>query len=826
MRRYLLLIFSLLCTGNLFAQQYLLSGRITDERNNIIAFTSVYIRNSTYGTTANEYGRYQLKLAPGDYNIIYRFVGYKEKTVRITITNRDEELNVQLQDEIFSLKEVTITGKRARDPGMDIMREVINKREYYLNEVKAYSCAVYIKGVQKLLKAPKKLIGREVRRVLDLDSNGRGILYQSESLSEYNFERPDKVREITISSKVAGQNTAFSYNKASDLQLNLYENLFRVNGLSNLAFVTPAADNAFTFYNFKLEGSTIVNGKTIDKIKVIPRSKYNQAFQGNIYIIHDDWRIYSADLMLTGDNNNINLVDTLKISQQYVPVKDDVWMPVSTQFDFSGNVLGFMFSGYFTSVYNNYKLDRVFEPGFFNGEILRIDTAANKKDSAYWANARPIPLTAQETRDYVKKDSIFEIKNTVAYKDSVQRSDNKYNPLDHLIFTHDAHYWRSKRSVFVPPLHRTVFYNTVEGWGIDFRPKFVKEYDDYKIFTITPAIHYGFASKLFSPSVAASYYHDPAKRGLFYANIGSDVLDLNDVGTRSLFFNTISTLIYENNYVKYYRSTFGSFGYQQELSNGILWNASLGYSKRRQLYNVSFNHIFDAKNRDYTSNNPLAPAGAPADDRSFLFPEHNALTFRTSFEFTFDQKYISRPTGKIYVPSKYPKLLLGYRKGINKLFGSDVNYDFVSVDAWQDDIPLGLYGHSAFKVTAGTFFNRKALYFMDYNHFLGNVGTTFDPTYVGSFHFLPFYEFSTDRAFLEAHFFHNFSGLLFNKIPFIRNLKLEEVVGVNYLNSNNRRNYYELYAGIKRLFLRVDYGISYAGNKKYIQGFRIYYGIR
>ncbi|MEO6150228.1 MAG: DUF5686 family protein, partial [Mucilaginibacter sp.] len=242
MRRALLLIFSLLCAGNLFAQQYLLSGRIADEKNNIIPFTSVYIRNSTYGTTANEYGRYQLKLAPGEYNIMYRFVGYKEKTVHITIINHDEELNVQMQDEIFNLQEVTVTGKRSQDPGMDIMREVIKKREYYLNEVNAYSCAVYIKGVQRLLRAPKKLLGKEVRSVLDLDSNGRGILYQSESLSQFNFERPNKIHEVTISSKVAGQNTAFSYNKASDLQLNLYENLFTVNGLSNLGFVTPAAD--------------------------------------------------------------------------------------------------------------------------------------------------------------------------------------------------------------------------------------------------------------------------------------------------------------------------------------------------------------------------------------------------------------------------------------------------------------------------------------------------------------------------------------------------------------------------------------------------------
>ncbi|RYY34520.1 MAG: carboxypeptidase-like regulatory domain-containing protein, partial [Sphingobacteriaceae bacterium] len=690
MRRYLLLVFSVLCTITAFAQQqHLLSGRITDANNQPVPFTSVYIRNSTYGTSANESGRYQFKLSPGEYNIIYRFVGYKEKTLHVTITDHDEVLNVQLQDEVFNLRQVTVTGKRTDTPGMDIMREVIKKREFYLNEVKGYTAAVYIKGVQKLLKAPKQLMGREVSKVLDLDSAGRGILYQSESLSEFSFERPNKIKEVTIASKVAGQNTTFSYNKASDLQLNLYENLFMIKGLSSRAFVTPTADNAFTHYRFVLEGTFVANGKTIDKIKVIPRRKYSQAFQGNIYIVHDDWRIYGADLLLTGKTNAINLIDTLQISQQYVPVKDDIWMPVSVHFNFGGNVFGFKFAGYYIGVYNNYKLNPQFEPSFFNGEILKVDTASNKKDSTYWAATRPIPLTPQEARDYVKKDSVFETQNTDTYKDSVQRIGNKFNPLSYLVFEHDETYWRTKQSLLIPPLYKSIFYNTVEGYGIDFRPRFIKSYENFNQVDITPAIHYGFASKMLSLNVKASVTYDPLNAGKIYTSFGTDVLDLNDVGTRSLLFNTISSLIYENNRVKYYRSKFGLLGYQRELTNGLLWNVNLSYSNRRQLYNVSFNHIRDVKNKEYTSNNPLAPETAPADDKSFLFPEHNALTLVTSFTYNFNQQYLSRPTGKVYVPSKYPTLQVNYRKGINNVFGSDVNYDFASLDVWQDNIPMG-----------------------------------------------------------------------------------------------------------------------------------------
>ena len=217
---------------------------------------------------------------------------------------------------------------------------------------------------------------------------------------------------------------------------------------------------------------------------------------------------------------------------------------------------------------------------------------------------------------------------------------------------------------------------------------------------------------------------------------------------------------------------------------------------------------------------------APANDHSVLFPENDALTFYTSFRFTFDQQYITRPTGKIDLPSKYPIVTVAYRQGINDVLNSSVKYNFVSATVAQSYIPIGVIGYSAFQVTAGDFLHRNSLYFMDWNHFLGNEGTTFDPTYVGSFHFLPFYTFSTDNAFLEAHYQHNFSGSLLKGIPFMRDLKLDEIIGANYLDEKGHSNYSEFYVGLQRLIFRVDYGMAYEGTHKIVQGIKIFYGIR
>ncbi|HEY9194654.1 MAG TPA: DUF5686 family protein [Mucilaginibacter sp.] len=826
MKKYLFLPIAILCALNLQAQQYLLSGKITNQKNEVIPFTAVYIRNSTYGTTANENGIYQFKLDPGTYNLVYRFVGFDEKTIRVTITDHNETLDVTMNDEVFGTGRVASVYRKNRDAADTIMKQVIKKRRYYLDEATSYSCAVYIKGVQKLLSAPKKLLSKEVIRTLDLDSNGRGILYQQESLSNYNFQRPDKVREVTIANRMAGVNTAFSYNKASDLAVNFYKNVFTIDGLSTRGFVSPLSADARLFYRYKLLGTSVDNGRVIDKIQVIPKRAHGQYFQGNIYIVEGDWRLYSADLYLTNQMSGLNLIDTLNISQQHIAITDSIWMPASVQYHFKGTVLGFKFGGYYQAIYNNYKINPVFPKDFFTGEVLKIDTVANSVSQDYWENARPVPLTPAEASDYHKKDSIAALQKTGSYLDSIQHTKNRINYLGYLIFGYHASNRAETDSLYIYPFIQTFYYNTVEGFGINAKVRYTKKLDDFRSWSITPALRYGFGNKTFSANVYAEYKNDPFHNAKFFTGFGSDVLDLNNVGTRSLYFNTLSTLLSENNYVKYYRSRYGLFGYQREVSNGILLSGSLSYASRNQLYNTSFGHIKNIKDREYTSNNPLAAPGTPADDHSFLFPENQALALSTSATFTFDQEYVTRPTGKFNMPSRYPTLTLNYRKGFHGLFGSDVNYDFVSADVSQYKIRVGLTGFSSFKLIAGGFFNDKTLYYMDYNHFLGNQGLTFDPTYVGSFHFLPFYTYSTNGAFFEAHYQHNFAGSIFNKIPFLRKLKLEEIVGANYLTTKSNRNYREFYAGIQRLIFRVDYGISYAGDHKYIQGFRIFYGIR
>ncbi|WP_113654242.1 DUF5686 and carboxypeptidase regulatory-like domain-containing protein [Pedobacter namyangjuensis] len=812
---YLLLMLSLAIFNSSVAQQFQVSGKITETSKEPVAFASVYVKNTNKGTSANAEGLYTLNLDKGTYTLMYKAIGFKTIERQVTV-NSNLIADQVLPSESYTLNNVVITSN-AEDPAYNIIRQAIAKRKIHLNEVKEYSTNVYIKGSQKLVGAPKKFFGRDIQKTLDLDTNRKGILYLSESRSVFSFRRPNDVHEEMISSKVSGRNNAFSFNKASDLIINFYDNLlFENSGLSSRSFVSPIADNALFYYRYKLIGQTDENGATINKIEVIPRRKNDPVFRGTIYIADESWRIVGTDLYLT-EEAGINFIDTLNVSQQFEKF-ENVYMPTTTKFQFNGDVMKFKFEGYYVGIYSDYNLKPNFPKGHFTAEILKITKSVNKKDSLYWMNARPIPLSDEEKLDYHRKDSIALRKTSKHYLDSLEKVNNDFS-LSKIIFTgYSINNRYDNKYLSFDPILRSVFYNTVEGLAMKYGITYRKNLEDRKYFSIRPEVRYGFSNHIFTGNLYANYFYDPLKRASVSASFGTEISDLNRYGSMSLLSNSINTLIFERNLSKFYKKEFANITTTRELADGLQAAVAVDYAKNSTLQNTSNYSFRDLKDEEFTSNNPFTPTVETP-----LFPTHRSFNVSASLTYTIGQTYITRPDGKFYQESKYPRFQLMYRKGIKNIFNSDVDYDLLSFEIYQERISAGLFGYTSFVVGAGKFLNNKAVYYPDSKHFRGNNSTIFPPN-LRKFRFLDFYQYSTDEHYGEAHIEHNFAGFFLNKVPLLRKLKLEEIVGFNYLTQPDKKNYKELYFGVERLGFGVSYGYSFDGGRKVDQGFRITYG--
>lgn len=814
MRPVYIILFTLFFALHASAQVYTITGTITDQEGKPVAFASIYEKNTTKGTSANTDGEYEFKLETGHHELVFKAIGYQQVN-RTVVLDSAQTIDVKMVAESYQLKEVVVRGD-GEDPAYEIIRSAIRKRKTYLTEVDSYSADVYIKGIQKLVDAPEKFLGRDVSKVLELDSNKlNGILYLSESESKFNFQKPDRIREVMVSSRISGRNNAFSFNKASDLIVNFYENLLRWNGLSNRGFVSPVADNALFYYRYKLLGTTVENGMMINKIQVIPRRESDPVFRGNLYIQENSWRIHNAKLYLT-KRSGINFIDTLNISQQFFPV-EKIWMPSAVNFSFNGNVLGFKFDGYFTGVYRNYNINPNFNDQFFTGEILRIDTGVNKKNADYWQKNRPVPLTEEEQVDYRRKDSIALRKESKPYLDSLEKANNKVKAVSLFITGYRYNNRFYKRSIAFDGILPSLFFNTVEGFGFKYGVTFRKDYEYRRTFSLRPEVRYGFVRKNLNASLTANYFYDPIKRANINVSVGSDIVDLNNLGSIPALGNSVNSLLFELNRKKFYLKQFATLSGTRELAKGLMVDADIEYAQRKGLQNVSNFTLFNTDS-SYYSNNPFT-----REAETELFPANRSLSLNINAVYTFNQQYITRPDGRFYEPSKYPAIRAVYRKGIKSLFGSDVDYDFISAEVFEDRINLGLLGYSSFSVSAGKFLNRKRLFYTDYKHFRGNQGRTFNPA-LRNFHFLDYYLNSTNRQYVEAHGEHNFSGFLFNKVPLLRRAKLEEIIGVSYLTNSNIKQYAEFYFGIQRFIFRVDYAISLNKGNVIHQGIKFYYG--
>lgn len=181
-----------------------ISGRVSSISGEALAFASIYVQNTSIGTSSNIEGDYELSLAPGTYQLVFQYIGYQQKVLEISVDQSPQQLDVQLKEESVTLSEVVVRAD-AEDPAYPIIRKAIAKRPYYKNLVNAYSCDAYIKGVQKLLDAPDKVLGQEIGDMGgSLDSNRQGIVYLSESEAQLFYQRPNQKKEVMISSKVSG----------------------------------------------------------------------------------------------------------------------------------------------------------------------------------------------------------------------------------------------------------------------------------------------------------------------------------------------------------------------------------------------------------------------------------------------------------------------------------------------------------------------------------------------------------------------------------------------------------------------------------------------
>ncbi|HNV27820.1 MAG TPA: DUF5686 family protein [Cyclobacteriaceae bacterium] len=841
-------------------------GIIKGEDAGPLAYASIFVKQTGTGSATDFEGRYEVQLAPGRYDVLFQYLGY-ESVVRVVDVGIDYlEINLTLKTQVVVLQNVVVRAGK-EDPAYTIMRKAIAKAKFHTQQIDAYSAKVYIKGKGQLTDYPWL-----AKKALEKEGITKDRVFISESVSEIKYTRPNKFEEKVIAVYTNGdtKNTSpNSYIFGSFYQPEIAET------------VSPLSPKSFSYYRFEYLGSFRDRTFEISKIKVTPRSRGDNVFEGLIYIVEDWWSIHSLDLTATKMGINFH------IKQLYNPIEDKAWLPVSQQFKVDGKVFGFEFEGQYLATMKDYKItlnpdlqlemtvidekvdkeeakkvEQKFskkgqqiqerlgegkevtrkelnqlikeyekeetkeqkEPDVISETKYSVDSLAYKKDSTFWAEIRPTPLTNEEKRGYQVNDSITEVQRKRDEGDTLRNSKKGkkgFQPWD--IFTGD-NYGIGKTADF--RIHSPYGgFNSVEGFNLIYRVSFYKRWvkkdslsKDKRPQTsrleISPIARYAFSREKLTGKLRVDYRFKNKRLTL---EGGRYIEQFNSDEPIHHLVNSFTSLFLGDSYMKLYERNFIDLNYNQRINDKYTFRTNWSWARRTELFNTSDYTFFKSNKDEYTPNEPvnleLANTG---------FSPNNAFTGEVSFDARPWQKYRIRNGHKSRVDGSSPLLTFNYRKGFSGIADSEVTFDQVEL-GFKHTMDIGIRGKLDLALRAGKFLTSNNMYFMDYKHFMGNLSpfVTTDP--VGSFRLLDYYKYSTADQYLSANVHYHFRKFLVTQFPLIRVTGITENIFVNYLATPTSKNYTEVgygIDGILRIF-RLEVAAAFTDGQYLNYGFRV-----
>jgi len=832
-------------------------GRITNAQGEAVPFANVYIQQLSTGTTSNIDGNYELKLPEGNWKVLFQYLGYQSQNIELTIGKTFQEINIRLITRSYQIPEIKVTAS-GEDPAWYIMRRAIAMAPYYQKQVSKYSCKVYLKGSGVFEKIPF-LLEKQLKKE-GLKENQPFVM---ETVSQIDFELPDKLKQRVLAMRSSGKE-----NNTSPMGMitnNLYD-------AEKYGMVSPVGKNALRVYNFLLAGVFEDQGRTINKILVIPKIKGNDVFSGYICIADLFWNIHSADL-----NLHIPMTD-VQVHQVYAEVNTNTWMPVSLDFDMNLSGFGFKMKYKYVASISEYKttlnpaLDHSFlekqknlqmeEQQIFDQVIAENKQAEQKKadqtkaqkqidalmqkpelknresvklnrlieaetqrnsppepleikssfqvsqkqvnnDSAYWKTLRPIPLTDSERISFAKKDLFLLVSSKPEYQDSVRDSKRKFK-IKQLFLgkTYDYSVDSIKRQerFSIPTLKdpTSLAFNSVDGLRIELPFSYYKADSTGRMLQITPRFAYAFAREKLDASLSFNRRLNGMTNKYIGASIGTTTEDFNMGSALSPMTNDFYTLWLEENYKRFYRRDFLQLTASQDLANGLNLNVIVDYSKNSPLSNHSSFSFINYKDREIQPNIPVNKTIEP-----WQLESHQTFASRVVLEYTPRLRYRIRNNTKVYADSKFPTYSFIYKGAFANIFGSEARFDLVRIGIRQK-ISFGIDDHFSYTVNAGKFLNKDRIYFDSFQHFnTQSTGFMFS-SFENSFRLLPFYQYSINSQFLEAHANWQIRRLILKQLPVIRNSSVSENLFVNYLSTPELKNYVETGYGIGNLFLLLN----------------------
>lgn len=827
------------------AQTHSASGVVIDSlTNKPMEYIAVYIEKTSTGCVTNYNGEFYLSDDSGKNVLVVSAFGYKTK--RITLKpGKNLNLKLMMQEESIRLESAVVKPKREKyrkkeNPAVELIRNVIaNKdknriesKEYFksnLHEKLTLSLEDYTPDFEK----KKKL--RFLKEHIDTSEiTGKPILTFSirEKLSDYYYRKSPKT-EKTVQKAVRHEGIDEELDRNGGLTSTLDQLFTGVdifdNEIAFIAnrFVSPISSTlATSYYKYYIMDTVKVDNIPCIDLAFVPFNSQSFGFTGRLYVTTDgNYSVKKVQLNFPS-SSNINWIDNLRIDQEFQLTEEGLW--ALKREDSYVNLTVFEGTqGIFAHQTRSFDKFVTGDPSLAKNPAYKIDgttkvlPGAKRQDEEYWKNNRIASLSHREEAITKVTEDLKKNTNITFWTRAIDAFVSEWIPTA-----------KSKEfSKFdLGPILSFLSWDYIEGWRVRAGGMTTANLNDR--WFANGYLAYGFKDQKVKGSVELTHsfnkkdYHKNEKPlnnlSLSYTY---DLFSSETIGEQ----HDIVTSFKSGNAVKYQYIQKIKMNYEKQWLNSLRSNIWL-------------------ENFSYTPATEFTPEGLPANGTLFyrLQGATNPTDFITNFKATeFGASLRWAPGEKVFnavsqrtnIDKDTPIFTLTHKIGTAGYAGGEWNFGKTNNSYFYNSTTLEIFkrfrlsiaGFLDAKVTAGKIWNQ-----VPYPLLMLPASNQSFSYRRETFHTMNALEFVTDQ-YVQANLTWHMKGLILNRIPLLKKLKLREIVCYNiaYGNLTDKNNpalhpgrLFELPEGTRTLEASKPYMEIGAGLENIFQLFRVVYFYR
>lgn len=785
--RFVIIVLLAVAGSGALAQE--VSGYVKDAATGeALPYVNVWIKGTQQGTMTDVRGWFKIA-SPAKDTLAVSSVGYVPEEIPIN-KNGNNQLTVSLKEDVREIGEVTIKPEipRAKVIFNEILRhkkenreEVLGFRNYKTMEMTTVYIAVdttsrIIRSFGNLEDVTMKMDGQELRfspvylaeRGQDVTTDSSRVVYQRKNSI---FPRLNQAFETVILKNVV-------------VDLDFYKDQIFI---LDRGFISPLSNGAMSYYNLYLNDSTEVDNTKYFKFSFAPKNKYNQLFSGNFTVEDSTFALVSINAYIPQEAN-LNFVNGFESHVAYAKRPDGKRFYNEQRIAIN---LALTVNKDSVSGYSSKRMDHVTQGNWLINKTTRYSTAArlNTVKANMWKSQPEFRAQQPEADPYSRVDKLKEhdvIKGIDAVGGVVLSSYVNAGKID------------------IGPVFDIYSTNTIEGKRFTLPLRTSEKMS--KHVSVGGFLGYGTNSDEFKYGGNLVYQPLETDKFVFRFNYSNDYL----VVSQDKFLRFI-----KNN--PNYRGT-GNF---IAIFTGRERNPYLKEEK-----SFEFRAQYNSPNGTQIEVSPYLLQNESTPDVRFTkgdtkYGQYKNYGVLTNFRFTFGQHYDQYYFDRVYYVNPIPVVNLSLDIGQTLLPGGSMN------DA---GLYAQVHGSMQGRINMGQIFMN---YIFNAGYLTGKAPYDLLDQPVGSmslgyskdrFNLLHFASFA-HNLYTNTHLHFNGGGVILNRIPVVKKMKLRETVsfkahygklgssykGVfdlpDYYRNEFKTPYMEIGVGITNIFkvLRAEY---------------------